>query len=211
MVASILNLPDYTVLRVEENDHDYHITAEVSNPPTTCLVCGSQRLAGHGRNEQMIRDLPSHGKRVAIYVETRRWRCQHCGKTVMEILPAVNSKREMTERLVQWIGKCSLKRTFASLAEETGLDEKTIRNIFRDHVNELEATVRFETPKWMGIDEIHLIKPRGVITNIENKTVVELLANRNQETIAKYLTGLNGKDKIQYVAMELLEVQGSNT
>ena len=203
MIASILNLPDYTVLRVEENDRDYHITAEVSNPPTTCLICGSQSLAGHGRNEQMIRDLPSHGKRVAIYVDTRRWRCQDCGKTVMEILPAVNSKRKMTERLVQWIGKFSLKRTFASLAEEAGLDEKTIRNIFRDYINELEATVRFETPKWMGIDEIHLIKPRGVITNIENNTVVELLANRNQDTIAKYLTGLKGKDKVQYVAMDM--------
>lgn len=203
MIASILNLPDYTVLQVEESDQDYHITAEVSNPPNTCLVCGSQSLAGHGRNEQMIRDLPSHGKRVAIYVDTRRWRCQDCGKTVMEILPAVNSKRKMTERLVQWIGKCSLKRTFASLAEEAGLDEKTIRNIFRDYVNELEATVRFETPRWMGIDEIHLIKPRGVITNIENNTVVELLANRNQDTIAKYLTGLKGKDKVQYVAMDM--------
>ena len=74
MVTSILNLPDYTVLRVEENDHHYHITAAVSNPPTTCLVCGSQRMAGRGRNERMIGDQPSHGKRVAIYVDTRRWR-----------------------------------------------------------------------------------------------------------------------------------------
>jgi transposase len=203
MPANILNLRDYKVVRVEETDHDYHITAEVSNPPKTCTVCGSKRMAGHGRNEQVIRDLPSHGKRVAIYIDNRRWRCQDCGKTAMEILPAVNSKREMTERLVQWIGKSSLKRTFASLAEEAGLDEKTIRNIFRDYVNELEATVRFETPKWMGIDEIHLIKPRGVITNIENNTVVELLANRSQDTIAKYLTGLKGKDKVQYVAMDM--------
>lgn len=203
MSANILNLPDYKVVRVKETDHDYHISAEVSNPPKTCMACGSMRMAGHGRNEQVIRDLPSHGKRVAIYINNRRWRCQDCGKTVMEILPAVNSKREMTERLVQWIGRCSLKRTFASLAEEAGLDEKTIRNIFRDHVNELEATVRFETPQWMGIDEIHLIKPRGVITNIENNTVVELLANRNQDTIAKYLTGLKGKDKVQYVAMDM--------
>ncbi len=203
MPANILNLPDFKVIRVEETDHDYHITAEVSNPPKACSVCGSTRMAGHGRNEQLIRDLPSHGKRVAIYIDNRRWRCQDCGKTVMEVLPAVNSKREMTERLVQWIGKSSLKRTFASLAEEAGLDEKTIRNIFRDYVNELEATVRFETPKWMGIDEIHLIKPRGVITNIENNTVVELLANRNQDTIAKYLTGLKGKDKVQYVAMDM--------
>ena len=158
MSTNILNLPDYKVKQVEENDHDYHITAEVSNPPKACLGCGSQHMAGHGRNEQVIRDLLSHGKRVAIYIDNRRWRCQDCGKTVMEVLPAVNYKREMTERLTRWIGSQSLKRTFASLAEETGLDEKTIRNIFRDHMNELERTVQFETPKWMGIDEIHLIR-----------------------------------------------------
>ena len=69
MPANILNLRDYKVVRVEESDHDYHITAEVSNPPKTCSACGSTRMAGHGRNEQVIRDLPSHGKRVAIYID----------------------------------------------------------------------------------------------------------------------------------------------
>lgn len=81
MPANILNLPDYKVVRVEETSHDYHITAETSNPPATCSHCGSDRLNGHGRNEQVIRDMPTHGKRVAIYVDTRRWRCQACGKT----------------------------------------------------------------------------------------------------------------------------------
>ena len=56
---------------------------------------------------------------------------------------------------------------------DTGLDEKTIRNIFRDYINELEAEFRFETPKGMGIDEIHLIKPRCVISNIRNNTIVK--------------------------------------
>lgn len=120
-------------------------------------------MIGHGRTNQVIRDLPTHGKRTAIYVAPRRWRCQACGKTVTELLPGVNAKREMTDRLVTWIGRQSLSRTFTSLADETGLDEKTIRNIFRDYVNELEAQFRFEAPKWMGIDEIHLIRPRCVI------------------------------------------------
>ncbi len=89
------------------------------------------------------------------------------------------------------------------MTEETGVVEGTIRNIFRDYINELEQTIRFETPKWMGIDEIHLIKPRGVITNIQNNTVVELLPNRNKETIIKYLFGLQGKEEIAYVAMDM--------
>ncbi|WP_411887385.1 ISL3 family transposase [Hydrocarboniphaga effusa] len=204
MPANILNLPAFTVQRVEESDHDYHVYAEVSNPPSTCATCNSDRLIGHGRNEQVIRDLPTHGKRLAIYVDTRRWRCQSCGKTFMETLPAVNAKREMTDRLVRWIGQQSLKRTFASLADETGLDEKTIRNIFRDYINELEQQFRFETPKWMGIDEIHIInKPRCVVSNIQNNTIVDMLQNRNKDTVSKYLTRMPNRDKVQYVAMDM--------
>ena len=203
MPTNILNLPDFKVQRVEEDDHDYHVYAEVSNPPGVCTACGSDRLIGHGRNEQVIRDLPTHGKRLAIYVDTRRWRCQSCGKTFMEVLPAVNAQREMTDRLVRWIGQQSVKRTFASIAEDAGLDEKTIRNIFRDYVNELEQHIRFETPRWMGIDEIHLIRPRGVITNIANNTIVELLPNRNKDTVVRYFYDLEGRDRVQYVAMDM--------
>ncbi|MEO7326472.1 MAG: ISL3 family transposase, partial [Dokdonella sp.] len=204
MSSNILNLPAFKVQRFEEAEHDYHVYADVSNPPSVCTACRSDRLIGHGRNEQVIRDLPTHGKRLAIYVETRRWRCQTCGKTFMEVLPAVNAKREMTDRLVRWIGQQSLKRTFASIADETGLDEKTIRNIFRDYINELEAQFRFETPKWMGIDEIHIInKPRCVVSNIQNNTIVDMLDNRNKDTVVKYLFKMPNRDKVQYVAMDM--------
>jgi len=201
MTTNLLNLPDCTVTAVQEAGHDYHVTAEVSNPPSSCSACGSDRLIGHGRTDQLIRDLPTHGKRMAIYVASRRWRCQACGKTVTELLPGVNAKREMTDRLVTWIGQQSLSRTFTSLADETGLDEKTIRNIFRDYVNELEAQFRFEATKWMGIDEIHLIRPRCVISNIQNNTIVDMLVNRNKDTVIHYLSNLAGRHEVQYVAM----------
>jgi len=203
MPANILNLPRLKVTQVEETDHDYHIKAQSAVDPAACPACHSKALVGFGRNEQLVKDLPMHGKRVGIYFDTRRFRCKDCSKTFLEQHPDFHPERAMTARLAAWIGSQSLKRTFASLAEETGVVEGTIRNIFRDYVNELEATVRFETPKWMGIDEIHLIKPRGVITNIQNNTVVELLANRNQDTIAKYLTSLKGKDQVRYVAMDM--------
>lgn len=96
-----------------------------------------------------------------------------------------------------------IKRTFTSIADEVGIVEGTVRSIFRDYINELERTVRFETPKWMGIDEIHLIKPRGVISNIQNNTIVELLSNRNKETVIRYLSQLDGRQHIQYVAMDM--------
>ncbi|HCE10804.1 MAG TPA: ISL3 family transposase, partial [Oxalobacteraceae bacterium] len=59
MTTNLLNLPGYKVVGVEESAHDYHINAEISNPPFTCEGCGSDRLIGHGRNAQVIRDMPT--------------------------------------------------------------------------------------------------------------------------------------------------------
>ena len=203
MPANILNLPAYTVTALEENDHDYHINAEAKQTITRCPHCVAENPHGFGRREQVVKDLPMHGKRVGIYIDTRRFRCRACSKTFYESLPEIDEKRAMTARLVNWMGKQAIKRTFASIAEEVGCTEYTVRAVFSDYVNELERTIRFETPKWMGIDEIHLIKPRGVITNIQNNTVVELLHNRNKETVIKYLAQLEGKEGIQYVAMDM--------
>lgn len=203
MPANILNLVDYTVLSVENTDHDYHIKAETKTIPNQCPTCNSKSIVSFGRREQLIKDLPMHGRRVGIYVSTRRMKCTSCTKTFSEVLPDVDDKRAMTKRLLEWIGKQAIKRTFTSIAEEVGITEGTVRIVFNDYINVLEKTVRFETPTWMGIDEIHLIKPRGVITNIKNNTAVEILKDRNKKTIADYLYRLKNRDTVQYVAMDM--------
>ncbi len=209
MPANILNLPAYTVTALEESDHDYHISAEVRNPPISCPHCRSAGIVGFGRREQMVKDLPMHGRRVGLYINTRRYKCMRCsqsqGKTVTfyEPLPEIDEKRLMTRRLADWMGRQAIKRTFASIAEEVGCTEYTVRAVFSDYVNELERTIRFEVPHWMGIDEIHLIKPRCVIANIADNTIVEMLHNRNKETVVRYLSHLDGKERIQYVAMDM--------
>ncbi|APZ42571.1 ISL3 family transposase [Acidihalobacter ferrooxydans] len=203
MPANILNLSSYDVTHIDENEHDYHVTALVQNPPQKCAHCHSGGIRGFGRREQLIKDLPMHGKRVGIYVDTRRYQCQSCNKTFYEPLPDVDEKRKMTKRLVEWIGKQAINRTFTSIADEVGIVEGTVRSIFRDYINELEKTVRFEIPQWMGIDEIHLIKPRCVVSNIQNNTIVEILKDRNKPTVTHYLSQLKGLDQVHYVAMDM--------
>lgn len=203
MPVNILNLPLFRVELVKEEEHDYHIAASVLHPPRACVHCKSKSFRGFGRREQLIKDLPIHGKRVGIYVLTRRYQCQTCNVTFYEPLPDVDEKRKMTSRLVEWVGKQAIGKTFASLADDVGIVESTVRSIFRDYINELEKSVRFETPQWMGIDEIHLIKPRCVVSNIQNNTIVEILQDRNKPTVARYLSQLKGLDQVRYVAMDM--------
>lgn len=204
MPRNILNLPSYAITRIEEDEHDYHIWAEAVDHPSICPHCGRGEIVGFGRREQLVRDLPMHGKRVGVYVDTRRYRCHQCSRTFYERLPAVDERRMMTTRLVEWVGRQSVKRPFAHLAEEVGLAENTVKNVFRDYINELERTVRFEVPRWMGIDEIHIIKkPRCIISNIEHNTAVEVLADRTKRTVMTYFQNLKGREKVSYVAMDM--------
>ncbi|MNW64078.1 hypothetical protein D3C74_423250 [compost metagenome] len=121
-------------------------------------------------------DLPIHGKRAGLLIKRQRYRCKDCNRTFWEHLDhTIDEKRNCTKRLLSYIEKQSLKRTFVSISEDVGLHEKTIRNIFRDYINRLKETHRFETPNWLGIDEIHIIKPRCVLTNIEERTLLDVL------------------------------------
>jgi transposase len=202
--ANIIRLPGYAVRTLRETGHDYHIQIETLAPTAACPACQGTRCVGYGRSELLVHDLPMHGKRVGLYIDARRFKCRDCDKTFMETLPEVDGKRRMTERLAQWIGPRSLNYTFTSVAEEIGVTEGTIRNLAHDYIDALEQAHHFETPEWMGIDEIHLLRrPRAVITNLRKNTAIDLLPDRDKRSILRYLAAMKHKDRIHTVAMDM--------
>jgi hypothetical protein len=50
----------------------------------------------------------------------------------------MDEKRNMTRRLVDYIQQRSLVRTFTEVADDVGVNEKTVRNVFREYVALLE-------------------------------------------------------------------------
>jgi len=54
MPANILNLPAYTVVSLDENEHDYHISAETKLSASNCQLCKSDDIVGFGRREQIL-------------------------------------------------------------------------------------------------------------------------------------------------------------
>lgn len=83
-----------------------------------------------------------HAKRVGIYIKRQRYRCRECNETFFETL----TDMDVNNRLIDWIQEASLEKTITSVADDIGVDEKTVRNIFNDYVVELEAQTDFRTP-----------------------------------------------------------------
>lgn len=204
MPVNILNLPGLTASDFKETDTEYHVKAAPSAYSKLCPHCGcSHTTIGHGKLPLFVRDLPTHGKRMMIHVDAPRLLCKPCRKTFTATMPEIDETRQMTERLVAWIGRQALDYTFAAIAEQVGIDEKTVRNIFTEYAAKLQSEFKRETPVILGMDEIHLGKARGVITNIGERTVVEMLEDRYKTTIIAFLRSLEHPERITHAAIDM--------
>lgn len=204
-MSDLLSLPDIkTIEPPQENETDMMFKVEAVGPPERCPECGFDKLYKYSSRNQLIMDLPIRLKRVGLQLNRRRYKCRECGSTFWERLISVDEKRSMTKRLLKSIQEQSMSKTFVEVAESVGVDEKTIRNVFKDYVALKEREYQFETPKWLGIDEIHIIRrPRLVLTNIERRTIYDIKPNRNKETVIQRLSEISDRTYIEYVTMDM--------
>ncbi|HZC08320.1 MAG TPA: transposase family protein [Ktedonobacterales bacterium] len=73
-MRNILNLPEWTVIKTEEEPRAYHIHARFDIPSSACRSClRFGYLRRYGVREQVYLDLPMHGRRVAIHVHRQRY------------------------------------------------------------------------------------------------------------------------------------------
>lgn len=200
---NILGWTHWRILGVSEHTHNFQITAEQEAVISCCPHCSSTQLYRHGTRPQLFMDIPIRGKRAAINVIRRRYQCRTCHKTFLEPLHDMNGHHLMTKRLVLYIARESLRRTFASIADDTGLDERTVRRIFAESTKDThpEQSAACTT---LGIDEVHLLhKPRCVISDISNRRIIDLLRDRNKSTVTSYLYHLPHKDQITLICMDM--------
>src|SRR4030042_1653083 len=202
---NILNLPDWEVIELKESEYNYAIHARYPPGPTACIRCGViGQLYRHGIKKQRYMDLPVHNKRVGLIVHRQRYHCLACKKTSFQPLPDMADHHSSTKRLLAYIGKESMKRTFVGVADDTGIHERTIRRLFALEVARLESEVHYETPRWLGIDEVHLVKrARCILTNVEQRTVIDMLATRSKDAVSHYLYQMPNRQHIELVAMDM--------
>jgi hypothetical protein len=148
-------------------------------------------------------DTPMHGKRVELSFERKRFRCTACGKTLLDSLPSMDGKRQMTSRLVAYIEQRCIQSTFAEVSREVGVDDKTIRHVFDDYTARTQQTVVYEVPRVLGIDELKIVgEYRCMLTNIEKNSVFDLLKTRRKVELLAYFKDLRDKKNIEVVTME---------
>lgn len=205
-MTDFLNLPGWKTISVDGGgDGQYHVHAEPVNPSAICPHCANfTEQRKFGTFSRVFLDLPAHAKKVGIYVNRQRYQCLKCKKTYSQKLAGISENHNATARLIDYIGKESLSKTFTDVARTTGYTVRQIKILFHEYEATQAKKFHFETPEILGIDGIYLRgKYYGVMANVGMRTIFDMLADRNKSTIKARLMSLKDYKKIKLVAMDM--------
>jgi transposase len=159
MNLDYLGLPGLrTILPVEENDFSVWVKAEQFPKLASCPECGcadETQFILNGTRPQIVRHEPRGLRRCYVEVQRQSYSCKQCQSITQHPLPAISSRWRATHELVSYVEKKALLRPQREVALLTGLPTKTVREIAVTHWDHLDATVRFETPRVLGLDGVY--------------------------------------------------------
>nr|WP_181971412.1 transposase family protein [Ruminococcus sp. AF43-11] len=181
----LLGLQGVLIENIEEIDDTIHIYCKLEQKIHKCPVCGNHTDKIHDYREQIIKDIPAFGKFVFIHLKKRRYSCS-CGKRFYEKNSFLPRFHRMTNRLVAYvIDKLRCEASFTSVAKEVNLSLPTVIRIF-----DLVSYSLKELPTALSIDEFKgntgKEKYQCILTDPENKVVLDILPKRTKYCLSKY-------------------------
>ena len=196
--------PQYRLLSFEDTGSVLRVLLECHVHPVECPHCRSASIGSWGSKELTFLDLPRRGKAVGVVVEAKRYKCKfdECKKTFMQELPAMAAHRMMTQRLVRWVGEKAVSSTFVSIAAEIGVNEKTVRAVFGDFMNDMRRMVRMNAgPSMAIVPAVILNSSRYVVLNTSAGMITDLVEDPNKVDLTASLQALGRAESVERVAI----------
>jgi transposase len=174
----------------------------------TCSACGSLCERAHDVEERWVRELPVFGRLTRLLVHRRRLWCVACGGPKVERLSWLEPWARHTTRFAASVARLCKVATHKHVAQEYGIDRKTVKAIDKRYLEQHLAAPRLEDVTELAMDEFAIEKGHRYATVFiepHRKEVLWVGRGRGREDIRPFfeMLGEQGRKRIRAVAMDM--------
>lgn len=206
-----LNLDDLketAAYKLKGSDDYMLIECEPTTVKTHCPVCHMNALTknGHSSYPRLVHDVNVGLMQVDLSISVPRYECQRCGASITHEFDDVVPGKQFTKRLYQQIKVDSFNRKFTDVAQDFGISDTKVADIFDEYTAELEKKrgVVMAPKKHLALDEKHVEhKMRGVLVNGDNGEILEMTEKNDYDSISKAITSLQGWQNITHITTDM--------
>ena len=196
--------PGYDFLSARRNMSEVQIHVQAVLEPDQCPVCRAE-LEMYSSRTPSFRDVNQGEYTGVIIVYRRQYMC--CGPVrhfIGQPLPGIDTKRDMTVRLVLFI-RNNPDLTNVKLAGMVGVSDKTVAGVHLDHAAEIENRQKaFDVYLALGWDEKRIDGvDYFVLVDLVTRTFISMLNGNDHETIRRELEQYKHRDRVGLIVIDM--------
>jgi transposase len=194
-------------MRRESNERE-EIWLELEEEARNCRHCGSERIVSKGRYERQARHLDVFGRASRLKIQTRRWKCQECGRSFVPEMPGLRPWRRSTEPWRESVYRDHHEGICASaMARTRRIGSATVGRIYAEFTGrKARERESLQCPQILGIDEhrVHRGMPFATtFCDLKNRRIFDIVPGRSEKELAAFLGRLQGREKVKVVCIDL--------
>jgi transposase len=172
-----------------------------------CVCCHSARVTRQGCSQVTLRSLPLGRKKSFLVLHLYRLRCLDCGELRQESRDVAAPRKRYTFALARLVLELCEQMTIQAVADYTGLDWETVRDLLKTELRRRVRRRRFSRVRRIAIDEIAVRKGHRyltVVVDLDSGCVLFVVPGRDHRALLPVFARLRAaRAKLVAIAVDL--------